>query len=84
MNDEEYMMTQHQLAAFAGLMVGLDLAGFIERANTAESVGAILDPTLYRKAGGRLRKMIALAEAGVQFQTAALALQEEVGSAPNG
>jgi hypothetical protein len=50
MTNEDYETTVHQLMLLARLVRGMDLDGVLDRISEAESTGAILDPTLYRKA----------------------------------
>ena len=46
----EHEQTQQQIMLFCGLLKGIDLATFIERLDRADTLGAVLDPTLYREA----------------------------------
>ncbi len=67
-SEEDYIQTQHSLITFASLVKDMLLADFINQANLAESIGPILDPTLYRKAGAQLNEVKALAESLLPFQ----------------
>ena len=62
MTNEEYEATQTSLQIIAGMTSGLDLDGFLRRNREADSVGAILDPTLYRAASRKLALVRRLAE----------------------
>jgi hypothetical protein len=42
------------LQILAMLVVDMDLEGFLAQIETAEAAGPVLDPTLYREAGGKL------------------------------
>lgn len=70
MTDDAYIDTQNTLALLADLAAPLDLEGFLRRAHRADTLGAILDPTLYREAAPPLAAVIRLAEAGLAFQRA--------------
>ncbi len=63
MTDQEYPQTQEQILLMAYIIKNLDLDGFLKRIATAETLGPIIDPTLYLKAGTGLSeiKQIALA-----------------------
>lgn len=65
MSNEDYLATQNQISLYAGLLRELPLAGFLERLGHAESVGPLLDPTLYRDAlaSGKLDLLRGTAEA---------------------
>lgn len=80
MTNDAYIDTQNTLALASDLVASLDLEGFLERARDADSLGAILDPTLYRAGAPALAAVIRLAEAGLTFQragAAALAVARE-------
>lgn len=49
MSDDEYAFVQNELARIGGEVENLDLVGFLERIETAESVGPVLNPTLYMR-----------------------------------
>ncbi len=69
MDDAEYKAVQDrllQLAVLAGCGT-FDLRGFLARVDRAETVGPILDPTLFRDASGNLSKIRRLAEALLPF-----------------
>ncbi len=65
---EQYVQTQMSLVTFASLVKDMPLTGFINQANLAESIGPIVDPTLYREAGAQLNDVKALAESLLPFQ----------------
>ena len=48
MKKEEYQQTQTQLLEIMHTVSSMDLNGFVNATNRAESVGPILNPTLYR------------------------------------
>ncbi len=54
MTKEEYTMIQDFIISQASMLERLDLDGFIEWASYSDSVGAILDPWLYRKGHRKL------------------------------
>ncbi len=68
MKAEEYTATQQQLTLLGQLINDLDLVGFIDGASKAETLGPILDPTLYKKSIDKLEKVKALAQAARTFQ----------------
>ena len=68
MTAEEYSTTQHQLMLCAQLFEGLDLSGFIEKANIAESAGPVFNPTLYQKGIKRLELIRRIAEKANQIK----------------
>lgn len=72
MTDAEYQETQQQLLLMAQMISNMpDLSKFLERINTAESVGPMLDPTSWLKGRGNLDKIKKLARAAWEFQKAA-------------
>lgn len=71
LSDEAYLTLQMQLTTLAGLVREMPLSEFIERINKAESVGPILDPTLYRAAAKKLETVKDLAQALTSFQRVA-------------
>lgn len=76
MSDEDYLMTQQQLLAFAGAVRHMDLKGFIQRIGEAETVGSMLDPTSYMKAQGNLQILKDLANGLWKFQNSLPAIEE--------
>jgi hypothetical protein len=70
MNDSEYIETQRQIMLLAGMAAGLDVRGFLERVEQAQSVGPVLDPTLYRAAADNLECVALLARAVADLQAA--------------
>ena len=71
MTKEEYLATQHQVMALAYLVVGLDLGEFLAWIERAESLGPIVDPTLFLAGIGTLTKIKRLARMERQFQLVA-------------
>ena len=67
-DNEEYSIIQNQITLIAAVIAELKLKGFLERAHHADSVGHILDPTLYRHAMGGINKVQRLAGAARSFQ----------------
>jgi hypothetical protein len=68
MTNEKYQYTQSQLAYLCASVCTLDLAGFLERISIADSVGPVLDPTLYRAGMARMHGMQRIAQAAQAFQ----------------
>jgi len=78
MTNDEYRVTQDLLIQ-AGRMVDLlDLNGFRDRIRSCQSVGAILDPTLYRAGARNLEAINELAAAGIRLKAAFQALKSQV------
>jgi len=57
MTDEEYTMTYQQVVMLAGLIAEMNLPGFLERISLADSIGPILDPTLYLRASRNMHQI---------------------------
>jgi hypothetical protein len=70
MTDEEYQKTQDSLLILSRDVSHLDLVEFRRRAARAESVGSILDPTIYRMGHRRLDAIRNLAEAAQTVKNA--------------
>lgn len=79
MNAREYFQTQIELLKVARALKKIDLAGFLDRANLADTAGPILNPTLYRLACSRLSMIIELATAAKQFQEAIARIEARAG-----
>lgn len=73
MTNEEYLQTQHAILMVAAVAQDLPLAAFIERAEAADALGPILDPTLYLSQGQNLESVLTIARALLPFQSAVLA-----------
>lgn len=78
MTNDEYMDAQRALLLVANILAPHDLAAFVARIDTADAVGPIVDPTLYRKAAARARGLRALAVACQKVQGAADELRDVV------
>ena len=61
MDNEEYSQTQATLMGLARVVNKMDLAGFLERIESADALGPILDPTLYSGAMDNLSDIRRLA-----------------------
>jgi hypothetical protein len=70
MNGKEYMTTQMRLIEIGKIADTLDFDGFLKAISNAETVGPIVDPTIYRKAMENLHAIKKLAEAGRPVKTA--------------
>jgi hypothetical protein len=68
LSNEDYERVQRQLCLLAGLVRDLPLGAFIARAERADGAGAVLHPTLYRKAHKKLAAIQRMAEALHEFQ----------------
>jgi hypothetical protein len=68
MDNAQYEATYRTLKILAMIVANMDLDGFLAQIETAEVVGPVLDPTLYREAGEKLAELKALAEACKVFR----------------
>jgi hypothetical protein len=66
--EAEYATAQAQLLALLPIVRTMPLRPMIEAMNRAESLGAIIDPTLFLQAGPNLRALKLLASALLPFQ----------------
>lgn len=80
MTNEEYEATQAMLLQAARMLDILDLDAFRDRIRTADAVGAVLDPTLYREGHRRLHAIDEVAEAGIRVKAAFMRLRSQVRS----
>ena len=76
-SDEEYMEIQYMLTAIAQRVNEMNLKGFLDRLNRADSIGAILHPTLYRDAMPGLEKIKRLANGARSFQLVVREIMEK-------
>ena len=68
MTDADYELTQETLSLAAKIVGALDLDGFLARINRAETLGSILNPTLYNTAAGKLGLVRSLAIAALPLK----------------
>ena len=61
MDNEEYLLCQTQVITFAQLILNIPLEEFLEKADRAETLGPIIDPTLWREANIPFSKIVELA-----------------------
>jgi len=76
MNLATYLLIQAELADTARRLRHFQLDEFIAAAEHAETVGPIVHPTLYAKAGARLSDVLCLARAAKAFRDATKDLDE--------
>ncbi len=76
MEEGKYLEVQTQLMTFAGIVLNMPLKEFLEAAERAETVGPILDPTLWMKANQRLTMIKDLARKLKAFQDEARSFKE--------
>lgn len=62
MNQERYQRTQVAICRLSEIIRQLPIEEFIEAINTADTLGPILDPTLYREGGEKMMEIKRLAE----------------------
>lgn len=63
LTEDQYMDVQNELLMLCSLMARLPLEEFLEDINRAETVGPIVDPTLYIQGREPLSQIKSLAEA---------------------
>jgi len=63
LTEDQYMDVQNELLMLSSLMARLPLKEFLEDINRAETVGPIVDPTLYRDGAEKLHQVKSLAQA---------------------
>jgi hypothetical protein len=69
MNRIDYEMTQQQIVFIGSLIKGLPLDEFIAAIDHADSIGPILDPTLWMRGNKEMMKIRDLAAGLRDFQT---------------
>jgi hypothetical protein len=74
-SDEEYIQIQQQLVIFGQLLMNIDVEGFIERAERADAIAPVIDPTLWMRGHERLDALKDLAHGAMKFKMAAAAFQ---------
>lgn len=70
MKKEVYLLTQMKLITLAKEVQKIDLDGFLRTIKSAETVGPMLDPTMYQKAQKNLQTIKKLAESFVPIKDA--------------
>lgn len=68
MDDGQYEAAQRTLMILAAVVQELDLDGFLERIAGAETLGPVLNPSLFMLAEGKMGDVRRLAEACKVFQ----------------
>ncbi len=59
-SEEQYKITISMAYRYAQLIAGMDLSGAITACNLAETLGPILDPTLYKENGPKMSEDLAI------------------------
>lgn len=72
MTNELYLLHQTQIINLAMVATGIDTESFIKRIDQAETMGPVLDPSLYRDASLSLSKIKTLAQAVQDLKQTAL------------
>ena len=70
MTDEEYHATVEALKTISGLLMQMDLVSVRDRMERADTLGPVLDPTLYRQSMDGLKAQRVLVDAGLAYQRA--------------
>ena len=68
MTGEEYLQTQSQIMAMANIVTGIPLRKFITDAERADTIGPILDPTLWIRGHDNLATILDIARSLLRFQ----------------
>lgn len=68
---EDYMQTQIQLTLLAGIVHDLPLHDFLQAINHTDTIGPILNPTLWIRGERTMHEFEKLADALLPFQKAA-------------
>ncbi len=78
MSDSEYQVTSDMLLQAGRMIDLLDLNGFRARIRDADSIGAIMNPTLYRAANKNLEYIDQLAHEAIRLKSAFYNLKSQV------
>lgn len=77
MTNEEYIQTQLQLQALTTILLSMNLEGFLDRIEIADTMGPMLDPTLYNKAGANFRTVQQIAREVYKCQQKLVRITEQ-------
>ncbi len=84
LGSDDYAHAQAQLELIGRLALGIDWDAFIASIRRADVVMPLLDPSLYRRAGGKMQQVRELAEAARSVQQVAKRhLEHSSGVHPN-
>lgn len=78
MNNDEYQSTQKRLVIMANQIEEMDLDGFLDRIEVADTMGSILDPTLYMRTIDDMNRVKRLAKAFKNVQSVFKEIKSEV------
>ena len=78
MTNEEYQQYLEQIVLLAGMIRLIPLKGFLDRISMAETLGPLLDPTLYSQAGANLATIREMASRLYEIQRWLDILQEKI------
>jgi len=76
MDEANFHMVTQQLLMLGNLVKDLELAEYINAINRSDSVGPILDPTLWRKGHRKTQLLRKMAEGLLQFQRSIPAIED--------
>ena len=68
MKEEDYINIQNQILAIRGIIKDLPLTEFITAIDRADTLGPIIDPTLWIKGNNQMSKIRKLASCLLQLQ----------------
>jgi hypothetical protein len=72
LNEKQYKETQDAIVTVEGIVRDLPIREFLDSIDRAESLGPMLDPTLYQVVTEKMHRFRRLAVALMVFQTAIL------------
>ncbi len=78
MSNDEYQSTQKQIVRMANEIEQMDLSVFLDRIEVADTMGSILDPTLYMRAIDDMNRVKKLAKAFKNVQDVFKEIKSEV------
>jgi hypothetical protein len=77
-NDATYILVQAELADMVLKLRGLQVSEFLVRADMAEAIAPLVDPSLYQRGGDNLAKVIVVARAAQAFLAATQDVPDEL------
>lgn len=77
MEPEEYELIQWQLLNLGAVVADMDLPGFLAAIRKAETLGPILDPSLYIQAGEQLDQVRRIAVKANELRQVVLQIREK-------
>lgn len=75
--NHEYKQIQDMVVSIAYVAAGLDLEGFLARLDRADSIGPIVDPSLWMAANENMQRIRKVASAALKLKKALLEVLED-------